>query len=246
MNKKLGIKVVWLIGIGLVFGAGTATAGGSKNTKLDGTLVLDFLVPADTNPVIPAGFVFTVSKDKKGWTLYDQSVFSLPTKFPVPNEIRGGTFMLNAECSNPDDAGAAQLRVQGKKRGTVFKALVTSGAASCLPVGGATRTTAPFDDPFIVDYGDPLKNFLIVFHGERGLWLAQILESAESAAEAPNTLRTYFEIPVDQTVVEAKYKQSEVSPVPFNRGGSADGITNTHITLTFKQPPDNDDDSDSD
>jgi len=235
MNKHLRVKVGWLIAVVLVFGAGAATAG-PMDTKLKGTLVLDFLVPAGTNPVIPAGFVFTVSKGKKGWSLYDQSVFSLQTEFPVPDEIRGGTFMLNAECSNPDDAGAAQLRVQGKKRGTVFKALVTSGAAACLPVGGATRTTAPFDDPFMVDYGDPLKNFLIVFHGERGLWLAQILESAERAAEMPNTLRTYFEIPVEQTVVEAKYKESEVSPAPFNRGGSALGITNTHIELKFKVP----------
>ncbi len=240
MNKHLRIKVGSLIVIGLVFGAGAATADDSEKTKLDGTLTIDFTVP-DVNPTIPAGYRFTVAKDKK-YSLYDPSG-ALLSDFPVPEAIRGGTFTLNAECIgilHDGTAGGSQLRVQLKDdRGTLYRALVTSGAFNCLILGGATRVDALFDDPFI---GNVDPDFFIA--GERGIWLAQILDSAESVAEGVNTLRAFFEIPAAQTVVEPKYRTVEVSGY-LNRGGSALGVVNKHITLTFKQPSDNDDDSDS-
>ena len=65
--------------------------------------------------------------------------------------------------------------------------------------------------------------------------LPWILDSAEGAAELPNTLRTFFEIPADQTVVEPKYRTVEVSAY-LNRGGSALFVLNKEIELEFKKP----------
>ena len=98
MNKHLRIKVGWLIAIGLVFGVGVATAGPDE-TKLVGTLTIVFGGP-EVNPTLPSGFEFTVAKDTK-YSLYDPSGLVL-SDFPVPKEIRGGTFRLNLECIGTD------------------------------------------------------------------------------------------------------------------------------------------------
>ena len=236
MKNFINTKMIgWLLVIGLAFGTWSATAAPkSKSTKLRGTLTIDFNV-RDLNPTIPSGFTFTVAKDKK-YSLYDPSgTAAFGSEFPVPNSIRGGTFTLNAECTNAiatdNNAGRSHLRVRQKgKRGTRYRASVTSGAAKCLIANGATRVDSPFDDPFLGN--DDLSFFLA---GQRAIWLTQILASAEALGEGVNTLRTFFEVPVEQTVVEPKYRTSELS-IYLNRGGSAQGVISNSIELKFKTP----------
>lgn len=213
----------------------TPATASPMETKLVGTLTIDFDVP-DDNPTIPADFIFTVAKDTQ-YSLYDPSgTAPFGSDFPVPKAVRGGTFKLNDLCTNTiagdTTAGGTQLRVSQKNvRGTLYWALVTSGAATCLFVGGATRVDSPFDDPF---FGN--TDVVSALAGERGIWLAQILNAAEDGGvEGANTLRTFFEIPVASTIVEPVYGTIEVSTY-LNRGGSALHVVNKDIILKFKQP----------
>lgn len=210
---------------------------------LPGTLTLDFVTPVP-NPTPDAGFTFMVTDQHK------------VAGFTIPEDIRGGTFELNAECTNAiavdNTGGNALLRLNNHKIGTVFHAVVTSGMISCLLQDGADRVDAPFDDPFIcpgfaamgggqagqafcfVTDLDALTNSAL---GEGSVWFAQILQDPDTGGDVETAMRAFFEIPDEKTLIRTTIGTFESSQTSSgNRGGSAAGINNSDLAVTFKRP----------
>lgn len=147
MNFSKHFLLALSVGVLLVAAPISPVAAG-KDTKLKGTLTIDFTLGSTVapNPEPAAGFQFTVTNAKKVQGI------------EIPEAIRGGTFALNQNCpngvSNDTTAGYALLRLADSKKGsnelgTVFQALVTSGAVSCLFFHGATDVNALLGDPFL-------------------------------------------------------------------------------------------------
>ena len=170
-------------------------------TPMKGTLTIDSNVP-DANP-FGGTVIFTVSDPKK------------VAGVTIPEEIRGGTFettvSLEEICAGDTTAGGTLLRFRERQTaGTVFKALVTSGATGCLFLNGATRVGGT-DDPFI---GNLLNSAL----GEGALWFAQILQADQDGNTEDNETETrdFFGVPVDKTAIKAKVFTPKSSQTSVN------------------------------
>ncbi len=146
----------------------------------------------------------------------------------MPNPGLAGTHTCTIDATLTGQSGHMDLyaRINRGRVSSAFRARLTRDAGLSLLIGGCDADPATND----VFQGDATS-----LYAEVAVWLAQALGSTEytgSADTVEDEIREFFGIGVQNTRKVAKLLDFE-GILLQNRGGSATGVGNAHLTLAF-------------
>ncbi len=145
---------------------------------------------------------------------------------PSPHLVGTHTCTIDAALTGRSGHTDIYARINRGRTSSAFRGQLTSGAGLSLLIGGCDGNPATID----AFQGDATS-----LYAEVAVWLAQALSSTEytgSADTVEDEIREFFSIAVQNTREVTKLLDFE-SMLANNRGGSATGVGNAHISIAF-------------